>query len=1037
MKVGIIQLSDIHIKSNNDEIITKSSDICASVRNNIVHLDSIFICISGDVAYSGSLEEYIVSLDFLESIQNSLEEYTKKHIPIMVIPGNHDCDFSNEKEGSIRKLIMDNYLQNVWNPVELDNEKVQILTKVQENYFEFRNNLFYRLKDNILYDHPLLTRMKFEIDKKSIIFNLFNSSWFSELRERPGQMYYPSNHFDFEFDRETGSINVSLIHHPLHWLHPDNARPFKKMVEKNTDILLSGHEHDSTLTLVTHPNHYDTQHIEGAALQENGIENSHFNLIILDINEMSNKVIEFKWNGKLYSQISDSGWLSIKDKNITNSKLNLNNEFRNHLKNPGAPYRHPKKQEILLDDLYIYPDVKEILVSDGKQEVSNIKNIQTVFKEITKEEQWIIIGDKKSGKSTLCKILFRDFFEKGVFPILFNGNDISNTNIDRFRNKLKDKIEKQYSENQIEKYLQLNRNQKVLIIDDWHKCRLNTNHKNQLLESLHKEFEFIIITANELYNISEHFTHKIIENSEIAIKKFEIQEFGYSLRSDLINKWNLLGQEHFIEEEDLIKLNDKTENMMNSVIGKNYVPRYPFFLIVILQGLPIGAAEFQLRNSTNGFYYELIINQALTKIQVKNQEIDAIYNYIKHLAFYFFEQKIEEITVDDLRSFHVEFCKKFDLTHSFDEYVDKLCQASILEEHSGNYYVFMYPYIYYYFVALYLAHNIEKEEIKNKITIMCKKIYYDEFADILMFLTHLSKDSLILEQLLVVAKSIFEDVQEVRLENDVEALNELYKTIPELVLHNTEVKDNRSRILKEKDEIHNNNNNNFEQDKIWEYNFDENMDEQLDLLSQLNYGVKAIELIGQVLKNYYGSIEGPKKIELCEQAYFLGLRTLSVFIEKLVEDKDYLVIELKKVIEEKGIKDKEEVDTLAKKFLFKFSSMMSYSIIKKISSAVGAKNLSATYFKVTKENNWTSVRLIELSIQLDHFYEFPRNIPSLYNEINNNKMASDVLRHLVANYLYMFKISNSEKQRICDSVGISFKDIQIKELKRLEHETKK
>ena len=98
--------------------------------------------------------------------------------------------------------------------------------------------------------------------------------------------------------------------------------------------------------------------------------------------------------------------------------------------------------------------------------------------------------------------------------------------------------------------------------------------------------------------------------------QYKIIEFGHSLRNKLIERWNVLGQEEYIEETELIRRTDRAQQIVNIIIGKNYVPPFPIFLVTILQTIEANNPH-NLRYSSYGYYYDVLITQALGKIDKK------------------------------------------------------------------------------------------------------------------------------------------------------------------------------------------------------------------------------------------------------------------------------------------------------------------------------------------------------------------------------------------------------------------------------------
>jgi hypothetical protein len=51
-------------------------------------------------------------------------------------------------------------------------------------------------------------------------------------------------------------------------------------------------------------------------------------------------------------------------------------------------------------------------------------------------------------------------------------------------------------------------------------------------------------------------------------------------------------------------------------------------------------------------------------------------------------------------------------------------------------------------VAKYTANNIRKKHVKERISKMAKRLHVEEFANIIMFLTHLSNDPFIIQEVI-------------------------------------------------------------------------------------------------------------------------------------------------------------------------------------------------------------------------------------------------------------------------------------------------
>ncbi|MCR6790249.1 STAND family AAA ATPase [Bacillus thuringiensis] len=1015
MKVGIIHLSDIHLKNEDNHILSKVQNIYSALRNELIGIEEIFLIISGDVAFSGLEKEYEVAIDIIDTLQNQLFDYLGKKFKVLMIPGNHDCDL---KSNSIRDLIIKNLKQNGLGV--LDESMIAGCCEVQKNFFEFDS--LYSDNDCQVYTDKLLRIFRYSIGDYTLIFNMYNTAWVSQLEENAGGMCFPITRYSEEIQKYKGDISISILHHPFQWIEPDNAREFRTQVENTSDLILTGHEHVDTASLKRDFKGNYTEYIEGGVLQENWDPNvSKFNLILLDLGKKAQNVVSYEFEKDIYNRIDvTNGWVSYVNKlGINKTRLLPNTEFQNKLNDPGATFSHPRKAELLLEDIYVFPDLGVLKFDEKDRRIKDVINSLDIINNIKERDKYLITGEEKSGKSTMCKVLYRHYINNDYVPVLIEGAKIKSTNIDEFNKLVHTEFGIQYDGERLEEFKQLDRLKKVLIIDDFDKCKINSKYKHILLNRINQFYENIVIMTNDLFKITD-VLYEDGDNVFQNYNQYEFRPFGHYLRNELITKWNNLGQVEFLGDDELIRKNDKTTHHLNTIIGSNYVPSYPIFLLVILQTLESGIPH-NLSESSYGYYYDLLITQALGKIDMNNEQIDAYSNYIKELSYYFFKENIIELTKEDLKTFHYWFCQEYDLIHDFEAYLQRLLKASILENTANNF-KFKYKYIYYYFVAKYLSNNIHDVEIRKLIEEMCKKLYIEEYANILMFLTHLSKDPFIIAQVLKQAEQIFKGTKSVQLDDDVKKLNGLIGEIPKLVIKNREIQENRKEVLIRKDSI--------EQEQ---YEFDGNIQEledeienESDLVAQLNLSFKTIEIIGQILKNYYGSIKAGDKINLCQEAYLLGLRSLNMFLATLAEDTDAVVQTINAFIEEKGLVEEEKIEETSKKILFNFCSAISYHFIKKVSNSVGTDNLTETFKKVLDKHNSIAINLIDISIKLDYFTSFPFNdIRNFKNRINGNVFATILLRYMARDYLYMFNVNYDDKQRICNMLGLSLEEQRL------------
>ncbi|EWG09311.1 metallophosphoesterase [Cytobacillus firmus] len=1027
MLLTLIHLTDIHLNNFNNPLLSKSHALWKALKAEVRHSSRVVCCVSGDIAQSGNEDEYFsYAIPLFDNIKNEIKKEVNLDCDFIFIPGNHDCDFSNKEINGTRELLMKNM-----GHTDLNAHTIETI-KVQKNFEDFQELFHSSWKYcETMFKGPLLEKVKMNVGEKEIIFNLFNSSWISTLHENPGQMYFPVTTYKETMLDHIGDINITLVHHPDHWLEPNNRREFRELLEETSDIILTGHEHQSTLGVLTNWDSRRIQYIEGGVLQELADPNSSsFNIIHFNLNESKQNIIEYTWGTDHYSATKETGWQEIPAvgtvKNSQSNVLELDHEFSIYIKDLSIPLAHPRKTNLELNDLYIYPNVKEILFQKRQDELVEYHDLEGILSGITPQCHFVFSGDRESGKTSLGKVIFNYFYnQKEKFPLLIDGSNITPGRLNAINRIVEDGASKNYGADRTDYYVQLDKSERILIIDNWQNTSLNDKYKSKFLAEAAKWFDNIIFLAEKGSRIREIvlLISEDYKSDSYIIREFEIQELGFEKREELIGKWVTLGQEETLETEEFIRVKDRYEKAINSIIGQNYVPTFPLYILIILQTLESGTPH-NFERSTNGYYYEVLIKQSLGKIQLSNEETDKMYNYLTELAYKFFTENISTLDENNWRLFHEYYRKEYALTpqqFSFDEFKMKFLKSKIFTSYNEGY-KFSYPYLYYYFVAQFLAKDIQEEDCKTIVSRMCSNLYQSDNAHIIMFLTHLSKDRFIIKKVIESAKGIFDDTPLLKLEDDIGAINNLMDHIPRMVVGNIDVTTNRRLENQRKDEMNralkeesNRNEDLSDEDVIGETG--------IEIANEINKAFKMIEIIGQILKNYYGSKKASEKMELCYEAFSVALRLNNMIIHTLKEDQDSLIRYITAIIKDNGLEnDDEKIEKNAKRILYTMATAITYSTMERVSLFLGTSNLDEIFKHVVDEAiPYTSSRLINTAIKLEHYEKFPfEEVASFYKQLKDNKIAKDLLRNMVGKYLYMFETDYKERQQICTSVQIEY-----------------
>ncbi|WP_285410861.1 metallophosphoesterase [Pseudomonas sp. FR229a] len=137
MKLGVLHISDIHIKNPTDKVLAVGSSIAKACYATAHQSDAFAIIVTGDIAFSCKKEEYALAETLFKTIKSEIETEIGRDINIFLAPGNHDCLLKPENEG--RTIIIE---QIVKNPTKANSKNlVDNCTSVQSEFFAFQEKV--------------------------------------------------------------------------------------------------------------------------------------------------------------------------------------------------------------------------------------------------------------------------------------------------------------------------------------------------------------------------------------------------------------------------------------------------------------------------------------------------------------------------------------------------------------------------------------------------------------------------------------------------------------------------------------------------------------------------------------------------------------------------------------------------------------------------------------------------------------------------------------------------------------------------------
>lgn len=1022
-----IHITDLHLK--NIKLEKEHDRLVKALFQDFSHFvdQNTILLFTGDFSdkFSISFEEF--SKIIFEPI---LEKFPSLNNRIFFVPGNHDLNRNNI--GTSNKMLKTQLLSNETNRFEIYQEFTKKGNVGLEEFNDF-SNVFFNNFDGEKSLSNFSNSFKVKINDKTIGISCLNTSWLCYDDLDKGELLLLENQLldSLNFIEEC-DVKISLIHHPLEFLHESEKEKISEIIQKEYDLVFLGHTHKQEATYnssllgncyfsigksLDGINSKNVDYFNGYSIVD--FEPDDFIKIHLrKYNEIKNIFLPNSDYG------NEEGLHIIElNKNLKNENfsddIKLNPSFGDYINDVGANLTHKHKTKISLDDIFIFPSLQKYdYKDDEKNQISSSELILNDFKPDS-VMRYIILGDNSSGKTSLSKKYF-SFFVKNVdfYPIYIRGEEIkstSPTDLTKLKNRLLNEQYLSYKVSPLKK--------PIFIIDDFNEAKLQVQFKRTFVDNLVSNKLDFIIFWDEIFTLKD-----IVDPLNENVQVFEILPFGIRNRYNLIKKWLEFDNEiKFKEEEKVSRIYD-LEKVIDTIIGKNLVPSYPLFILTVLQTLELFPSE-NFEQSTQGHYYDVLIKSALGKRIKNNKEIERFYTYLKELSYYLYLKDVDKLTEEEFIEFHNQFVLDFNLQkNGFISTVEILCETNIFYKNTDSY-KFKYDYINYYFLGKYLADNLDNKNIRNLIVNLAKNIYNSKNANIYLFLSHHSKADFVTNTILDSAKSLFSSESILDFDNDVANINRLISdTSQKLILDKSKsYEDYKNEELEEREK--------YEKDSEEEFKNKEELN-TIDFVSEINKSFKTIEILGLILKNRYASIKSKPKETITEEVYFLGLRTTSSIFKTLISGEEFVINEIINIIGEDKTISKFEKEELAKKIMFNMYYMTAYSIIKKISNSIATRDLELTFEDVLKKydkNN--AISLIDISNKLDYSHKFPfEDINNLKLQFKNNKFPYLIMRRLAFNYLRMFPLKERDQQKICAMLEIP---IELQRRVEMKSETKK
>lgn len=1019
MTLLVVHLSDIHFTSGSNPLQSRIEALSAAISTIDHDVETCILVISGDVAQAGRDEEYRIAEGFIAELTSKLlERGVGKTLEVVCIPGNHDCLLPAE-DTLLRDSLIAGIKPSLQSPSP-DPKLLSTLLNAQSHFWKFAETVE---ATKPLTDAEKVARLRTFPLRNGLTahFFLVNTALLSRREEKQGQLDLPMSLVKLAApETEKGCIYISVFHHSYNWITSNVAVEFRALVEQISDFALSGHQHFPYQAQQETEVNSALTYLEGGALQDSAYAlQSQFGAFAYDVERSEEKIVTFRWKNDFYQTHSDSGWKARSFNARSRHQFIPTPQFLGLLSDPGIPQLDSPGGPLKLQNIFVAPDLSVTRRGSDPVRIPG----DTVLSHLSGVEYGLCTGSYRSGKSTLAAMLFHStLYSSAVVPLLLNGRLIASGDPREIDMLIEQNFCVQYEQrggSSFEKYLQLPGGDRCLIVDDWHLSKLNKSGRRQFVDHVRKIYGRTLFFCSDVFRF-EDAADGIDPEADLAdCEDMSILEFGHVARGKLVDRWvSLKNPAAKTNEREMQKTIEETERVLLNVMGKNTLPSLPFIILCILQVRENGGATNQEAGSF-GYLYEVLVTTALHRSKSAEAQLDKKFTILSNLAYSLLRNGEQTISVEQFMKSIEAYSSSYRVKVNAKDILEDLLYTRVLIERDGNL-SFMYPHYYYYFVARHFRDSARKTDAKDARQIvdhMIDHIGREEHSAIIMFLVYFTKDADIINRLIANADKVFKEMAPCRLEEDVSFLDVIGKPgrrieVPEQV----NLTEARKERRKARDEAQAALSPDLGQ-------FDSYSDDMPDSL-KIRLGFKHMEMLGQIVRNFPGSLEGDDKLLILDASYRLGLRVLAGLMDILRRALHHSRADLSRKHDEAIPTKQEELKEISDMFddmIRMVADLSSIAIIKKLSSCVGLADLEEAYSETASiVGESTATRLINFAIRLDHLDGFPEDeLRKLHRSLKDNGLALETLRLLVAQYMMVIGLENHKtRQSISKLLGI-------------------
>lgn len=644
------------------------------------------------------------------------------------------------------------------------------------------------------------------------------------------------------------------------------------------------------------------------------------------------------------------------------------------------------QKNIKLDDIFIFPTLKYYPLQ--------AKSVELVEEEITSESQLLskkhilIHGEDTSGKTALSRHLFLFLCNQSKAVLLVDSDQVTGKPREKtFLQAYQEQFNGDYS-------LWAQNQNKTIIIDN-----LSPNVLDFVVYAKQFFSNIIIISSSDSFYSFFKDESRLSDFHEMGISPLTHVQQEYLIRKRMV----------LLEENEPVTdgVVDQIENRVNSIIISNkFVPRYPFFVLSILQTYEAFMPDNLSISSYGHCYHALIVaNLIKSGISEEDNAINACFNFAEKLAFRLYEHSKNN---DAKRDFDFE---QFITEYNIHYIILKPILSRLQDARYGiltNKGAFRVPYMYYFFLGRFFSKDRDKHV--GDIEQLCDESYIRSNHLILLFIIHHTSDISIIDDILLRTMCALDEIDPAVLnERETKKFANIIEGLPANILSNSNVDQERQKERENLDRARGIDDSQDSEDSAVQHGHPAN-----DLYRIL----KCNKVLGQILRNQYGIIEKKKIEEIVEAIADGGLR----LVNWILKDEDE-IRELADYIRHKYHDyDAQKIENVLRWISFVWTMVN----IERVVGAINTPEIREEVSRVVRRKGTPAYDLVGYFSHLDSASELTeeskKQLAQLLKKHNNPKdlFVRNVLSIRTQHYMNTHRSRATIEQSICSLLNIKY-----------------